>query len=210
VAMLDADDWVYPDKLAKQVEILSTHEDVFLVSCGMAIAGLQEGLIGVRGMGLGEQKIYTTPGKIPLAHAPSLFRRSGVRQVVYDQKMKIASDSDFLRRVLIGKRYFVMHYVGYCYRELASARIGKIVAGYYYNSRGLAKFLKVRPLSIGWQIIMETAKILVYLAFCPLGLFRVLIKRRSRIPSEAERVEFHRAKTAVQTVHDRILSAKAS
>ncbi len=208
-AMLDADDWLYPEKLAKQVETIKTSGDLFLVSCGMAIAGLDGNLLGVRAAGSGERARYLRPGDLPVAHASSLFRRDGFGHVGYDIKMKMASDSDFLRRTMLGRTYVVMPYVGYCYRELGSARLGKIVAGYYYNARGLAKFLKAKPLPVAWCILQELGKMVVYLILGPLGLFRVLIRRRSRPPSDAEREEFLRAKAVVEAVHERILAEKS-
>lgn len=210
IGMLDADDWIYPDKIAKQVEVLSSNKDVFLVSCGMAITGDGEKLMGIRATGAGKERLYTTPEKLPVAHAPSLFRNEGLENIKYDSTMRMASDSDFLRRMLLGKKFVVMPYVGYCYRELSSARFGKAIAGYYYNVRGLLKFFKAKPFPIGWQVVKEISKVLVYLVLYPLGLFSLLIKRRSRFPSLAEKEEYYRAREAVQVAYDRLTNMKTS
>ncbi len=111
-----------------------------------------------------------------------------------------------MRRILFNKKYVILPYVGYCYRELESASLRKTVAGYYYNTRGLAKFFRARPVPIGWRMILEIAKIPVFALTYPFGLFRALIKSRSRTPSQAEREDFSKAKAAVQAVYDRIVA----
>jgi glycosyltransferase involved in cell wall biosynthesis len=206
LAMLDADDWSYPDRLEMQVGSLSSNRDVFLVSCGMAIVGLNGDILGVRAEGLGRIAVLDSPVRIPVAHAPSMLRLEGIAGTAYDQQMRMASDSDFMRRILFNKKYVILPYVGYCYRELESASLRKTVAGYYYNTRGLAKFFRARPVPIGWRMILEIAKIPVFALTYPFGLFRALIKSRSRTPSQAEREDFSKAKAAVQAVYDRIVA----
>lgn len=208
LGMLDADDWVFPDKLEKQVDALLANPDVSLVSCGMAIVGHNGNLFGVRAMGTGKEETCQRPGKIPVAHAPSLFRRKDAGALSYDFHLRTSIDADFLRRLLLGRNYIDMPYIGYCYREIESARLSKVLAGYVYNIRGLAKFFVSWPLVIGWTIAKEMSKIPIYLVLGPLGLFEYLIKKRSRSADEAEKENFLRMKAAVQDVYNRLDSTQ--
>jgi len=204
LAMLDSDDWYFPDKLEKQAALILREPGVTLVSCGMAVSDKNNDIIGIRAVGNGAINRYRKPGPLPVAHAPSLFRKTDAASRGYDLHLRSSTDSDFLRHLLLGRKYIVMPYVGYGYRELDSARLAKIVAGHYYNARGLAKFFRSNPFSIGWQIVQEMGKILVFLVAGPLGFFGFLIRRRSMPPDREEREYFLIMRAAVQAVYDRL------
>lgn len=201
LAMLDADDWYYPDKLEKQIAFIIAEPDVALVSCGMAISDRNNDIVGVRAIGSGRKNRYRKPGPLPVAHAPSLFWRKDAAALDYDLVLRYALDADFLRRLLLGREFVVLPYIGYGYRELDSARLSKIIATYFYNIRGLTKFFRTNPFSIGWQIAKEWGKILTYLIAGALGFFKFLISKRSRPPDESEREEFLRMRAAVEAVY---------
>lgn len=210
LGMLDADDWIFPDKLEKQVDILLANPDVSLTSCGMAIAGQDGNLVGIRAVGTGQKKNLRRPGKVPLAHAPSLLRIKEIGQLAYDIRLRFASDSDFLRRYLFGRNYIILPDIGYCYSEIESAKLPKVLAGYICNIRGLVKYLSYQPFCISWEIAMEMCKYLLYFFLGSLGLFEFLIRLRSRPPDKAENERFLKMRAVVQSVYDGLCGTRKS
>ncbi len=57
LGMLDADDWLFPTKLARQVEALNATPAAALVSTGMAVVDRSEQLVGVRCQGRPETNL---------------------------------------------------------------------------------------------------------------------------------------------------------
>jgi len=51
LAMVDADDWIYPDKLEKQVEVMTADPSVTVVGTGIGIIDSSHNLAGVRAQG---------------------------------------------------------------------------------------------------------------------------------------------------------------
>jgi glycosyltransferase involved in cell wall biosynthesis len=200
IAMLDADDWIYPDKLQNQVEVMLENEDVSLVSCGMAIMDREENFVGIRGKGSGSKLTYLRPGKVPVAHAPSMIRASHIGKLTYDARFRLAQDVDFLRRFLFGRRYVNENFIGYSYSEIKSARLTKILSAYTFNIRGMLKFFTRSPFYIGLMTMKELAKLIRTAFLGAIGFFDQIIKHRSRIPTESEKNGFNAAKLVVERI----------
>jgi glycosyltransferase involved in cell wall biosynthesis len=202
LGMLDADDWYYPDKLLSQVKVMRERPELSLVSCGMAIGDRSNDLTGIRSNGDGLARRYSKPGKVPVAHAPSVLRMAHIGELSFDIMQKVAADTDFLRRFLMGREYLVIPKVGYFYREIVTAKVSRVLRNYLYNIRGLLKFLRKYPLPVIFEVGMEFGKVLVYALLAPLGFLRFLIRNRSKLPEEKEREEFLRARATVEQIAD--------
>lgn len=196
ITMLDADDWLYPGKLAQQVAFLESHPDVALHSMGMAISNGEE-LISVRRSQVVIDREFDLNHRLFIPHAPSMIRRSSIGDVSYDSRFKLAQDQDFLRRVLIGKRYIVVPEIGYCYNEVSSVNVKKIFKGYLYNSFGYLKLMQQFGLRAFFFAALELIKPIVLLWRYLRGGQKYVLASRSESPSIEEFAEFAAAKGLV-------------
>lgn len=182
ITMLDADDWLYPDKIAFQVDFLESNPEVSLHSMAMAIVD-GDSIFSVRRAVVNIDKQLNHLHRTFIPHAPSMIRRSSIGNVTYDSKFKLAQDQDFLRRVIVGKRYFVSTKIGYCYSEIQSVNIKKIIRGYFYNSRGYLKLFSSFGLKSVIYFVIEISKIpYTLIVFLARGE-RYILDSRSKEPS---------------------------
>lgn len=189
ITMLDADDWLYPDKIAFQVGFLEKNPEVVLHSMAMAIVDGDE-IVSVRRAENDIDRNLNDLHKIFIPHAPSMIRYSCIGDVTYDSRFKLAQDQDFLRRVLVGKRYYVSTKVGYCYSEVQSVNIRKIIKGYFYNSRGYLKLFPHFKHKALKYFILEVSKIPYTLVIFLAKGERHIIDSRSKITSVKDIEEF--------------------
>ena len=206
LAMLDADDWIYPEKLAKQVQILASFPDVALVSTSMAIFDQHGKLVSVRRWQDDQPNIFNIPAIVPLPHAPSMFRASTVGDIQYDSKMKYSQDVDFLRHYLLGKKYFVLSDILYAYGEIESVGVKKMVLGTAYNIRGMGKFFWAYPKNVFQNMVISFIKMVCYMICGLFGLKKFILKHRSLTFSAEEFNSYNIAKNRIQNVYDSIFS----
>ncbi len=196
ITMLDADDWIYPEKLEKQVEFLEANQDVVLHSMGMAISD-GEDIVSVRKTDAVVSRKFDRLHRTFIPHAPSMIRRNAIGNVSYDSRFKLAQDQDFLRRVLIGKRYVVVPDVGYCYSEVQSVSVSKVFRGYFYNGLGYLKLAGSFGFSAVLFALVEFGKPLVVLVRYLKGGRKYVLEKRSAVPCASDRADFEVAKGQV-------------
>lgn len=189
VAMLDADDWYYHDKLEKQVDFLDKHPEVDLVSCGMVIQK-NEQCIGIRGVQSENIASFDKPMPVPVPHASSMFRYKIINLHTYDLAFKLGQDMDFLRRILIGKKYAKLNYAGYVYDEYISNNPVKIASSYQFSAKGYLKFLKDYPVISLKYAILEYLKIIRLKIYTKLFGFNSILEKRSNSVTEVQKFEF--------------------
>lgn len=152
LAMIDADDWIYPSKLEQQVHILETHSELALVSCGMAIVDSENNLLGIRAERL-EFLTYeplNAPCLIPVAHASSMIRLSIAKSVGYDRQLYQTEDTEFLLRILMKYPFAVAGKPQYVYAEHAhSVDINVIVRSHIDLLKIYSKYFRKFPLETG-------------------------------------------------------------
>lgn len=201
LCILDADDWMYPDRVRKQVEALDATREAAMVSAGMAIVDLDNRLVGVRGFGRGTEvglsKVYNRPNLPPFGHAPSMLRRSVVGTVRHDPRLKLSQDVDFLIRLLLGRRYYLMPDILYVYAEHASASADKLLSS-HRNTRVIhRKYLLRYPTTAARNWLTSLGKTAAYRGLFALGLEHQILKARSMRPSSEQALEFERARSIV-------------
>ncbi len=203
VTMLDSDDWMYPDKLSYQVAILEENRDVTLISMGMAITDGGD-LVSVR-RGFSERAdVRRVVPKTSIPHAPSMIRREDIGDTRYDPKFKLAQDQDFLRRVLVGKKYMLLPKIGYCYSEMQSVTYSKIVRGYIYNAFGYLKMFKYGAGESLLLAFMEALKIPYTVLIVLFKGRRHLLGSRGTPALDSEIIEFATARCSVNAVYKRL------
>jgi glycosyltransferase involved in cell wall biosynthesis len=196
ISFLDGDDWIYPTKLREQVELLSTQPNIAIVSTGMAISNQNGELTGIRNTELGKSEMNVSLshlGMPPLAFAPSMMRADLAKETGFDTSFPISEDVDFLLRALLGKRYAVLPFPLYVYREQGSASINKVSAALNYCCRMFMKQFDRYPLRCTIEIGKARGKQMIYHAAAAVGLWEEIIARRSRPPSAAERQQYQDA-----------------
>ncbi|HJF26965.1 MAG TPA: glycosyltransferase [Acinetobacter lwoffii] len=189
IAMLDADDWYYHDKLEKQLDFFQQHPEVDLVSCGMVI---QKGdqCVGVRGGGEEKIALFAKPEPVPVPHASSMFRANVANGQEYDLNFKLGQDMDFLRRIMLGKKYAKLNYAGYVYDEYISNNPQKIAQSYQFSAKGYLKFLSRYPSIAMKYAVLEYIKLIRLKIYTKTIGFDALLEKRSQYATALQKDEF--------------------
>lgn len=206
IAMLDADDWYYDDKLEKQVKIFINHPEVTLVSCGMAIENPNSVIVGIRLIGDDKVRSFDKPSKVPVPHAPSMYRASKLKAEKYDYRLKLGQDTDFIRRILINESYILLDYIGYVYGEYSSNNPIKTIKSYSYSSISYLKFFKDYPLTSSYNSILEVMKIPRALLYSIFGQYDKLLATRSKSPNKKQIEEFNKQKSKLHNISSKALN----
>jgi glycosyltransferase involved in cell wall biosynthesis len=196
IAFLDADDWIYPEKLLRQAELLEAEPALAIVSTGMAISNAKNELVGVRNTN-SNAPIIRDPlkrlGMPPLAFAPSMIVSDLAKTTGFDPSFPIAEDVDFLLRAMSGQRYAMLPLPLYVYREPGSATLAKVSSALGYCCQMFEKQLEQHPVESAIEIAKSRGKQLIYHSASALGLWDYMITRRSRIPSDVDFQQYHNA-----------------
>ena len=207
LCMLDADDWIYSDKLQKQIEVMESNPEIVLVSTGMAIVNGQNELAGVRCRGnssaiLGPFNKLVMP---PVAHAPSMIRMSNAKQVKYDQNFLLGQDVDFLLKILWNNYWCILSDITYVYSEYDSVTLKKVLQAHFFNRQMFWKYKQRFPIASRVNIAKAIAKSFIYRIFFSLGLGSYLINKRSQRPGTEDLKNFHSARQTVLNTSERLV-----
>lgn len=201
LAMVDADDWIYPEKLERQVASMLAHPELVLVSAGMMILEQDGSPAGVRCVGpapgLMALPEFRRLGSVPVAHGPTMVRMAVAKQMRYDTVLKHSEDMDFLLRVLLGRRYGVSGDLHYVYSEHASVTPEKILHSLELNRHIYRNYLTSNPVASRAQLFVTWGKSIAYRAAFRLGLHERMVRHRSATPSSDQFREFEQARAAV-------------
>lgn len=202
---LDADDWLYPEKLERQLAVIEGREEVAVVSTGTAIEDESQQLAGVRGKGTSSK--CETRGPIrrlaspPVGRAPSMVRMAVARLYAYNSSLRRSEDADFLLHVLLENRYCVMRDVLYAYREYRSASRREVLEAYRYRMQMFWAFRSRFPFAAPVRTAESALKWVLYWAAFAVKRADVLLQRRSEIPSEEDLRQFRNARQKVEQVY---------
>jgi glycosyltransferase involved in cell wall biosynthesis len=206
IAMLDADDWIYTDKLQRQVDILDSDPSLSLVSGAFGIEDQRGRLCGVRG-GRPDRRVVTRRNDSLVPHLPfaaSMFRREIANGHTYDSRLEMAEDQDYLNRITAGRHYALLSDVLYVYRELRTATLDKALR----TNACLQKSILARradfPVKSLWLTCREKAKRPVYRTAHALGMWDAVVSRRSRQPTGAEQMKYLSQAEEVRAIAQRI------
>jgi glycosyltransferase involved in cell wall biosynthesis len=205
IAFLDADDWMYPEKLGDQKAVLEAEPSVALISTGMAISNSSDQLVGVRTRSQKTFAIYPPMqhlGMPPFAFAPSMIVGELARNTGFDRSFPISEDVDFLVRVLAGKRYAILHSPLYVYREQGLVSPEKVQTSLSYCCRMFAKQFDRHPVETVFEIAKVRGKQFIYHTASACGLWDYVINHRSQIPNAADHRRFHDAR---QIISERVV-----
>lgn len=201
LAMLDADDWIYPEKLDRQVMAIENHPEIALISAGMMIIDNNGWPAGVRctgpTTGITVFPAFTRLAHPPIAHGPSLIRMDAAKQVAYDKTLQFSEDMDFLLHVMLGKPYALIGEALYVYSEHESVTKDKILKSLNCNLRIFRKYRKMHPLSSRIRLIEIVGKMITYHIGFSLGLHEKILSRRSPSPTRHQLQDYSVARAKV-------------
>lgn len=134
IARMDADDVSFPQRFARQAELMVRDAGLDLVACdALVFAG--DAMVGRMGAGRSHDEIVARPhAGFPLPH-PTWFGRAGwFRRNRYDERMTKAQDQELLLRT---------------YRRSRFGAVPEILLGYRQDRLNLPKMLRGRRLYAG-------------------------------------------------------------
>lgn len=212
LCMLDADDWIYPNKIKRQVELLEANPDLAVLSTGMAIVDENNNIAGVRGYRTNSTQytIYASldkPIAPPIPFAPSMLRSKIAKKFKFDTEFKIAEDKDFLLRILLEHQFGVTSEISYVYTELESITLDKITRSLKNNRQMYSKYLTRFPLQATKSILSSYTKDFIYRGMFGMGHGDKLISNRSTAPSSIDKQKFEDAKVIVMSNYQKLFDS---
>jgi glycosyltransferase involved in cell wall biosynthesis len=205
LAFLDADDWLFPDKLAKQVSLMESHPDIAVLSACCVITDAEGNAVGVTRTGIEPGSSLTRgrmayPGPPPLSFPPCMIRMSALGDARFNPELRRSQDSDFLIQVMLGKQYAVSSDLLYAYSQAEAANLQKTLEGYRYRVRCYRQYTRSHPLRSRAEIAKTAVRMGIYTVAGWLRAERHLISRRWRPITPDAEAAYAQAKAEVMRV----------
>jgi glycosyltransferase involved in cell wall biosynthesis len=202
LAFLDADDWLFPDKLATQVSLMHAHPEIAVVSGGSVITDGVGDAIGLFDPGLEPGQSFTIaemrhPGRPPLSFPPCMVRMRAARGARFKPEFRRSQDSDFLIQAMLGKRYGVSSDLVYAYSQAQAANLEKTLEGYHYRLRCYSQYTGQFPFRARSEMVKTLARIGAYKVAGWLGAEKRLIDRRWQPITPEAKAAYGAAKAVV-------------
>lgn len=203
LAFCDADDWMYPDRLATHLRWFDADPRIAAVSVAAAITDQRCAMIGVQkpngGRTLPRVASFERPAPPPLLFPASMIDLDLAKRTGFDPAFRRSQDSDFLIRALLGRHYALSPEVLYGYSQGAAADLARTLEGYRYRVRAHLKHARTHPLRVAGTVVVTGMKMASYRVAGSVGLDDKLIQRRwSHEVSSDERAQFERALEVVR------------
>jgi len=205
LCMLDADDWMYPCRIRRQVETLEREPRASLVSSAMAVVDDRNEIIGVRATmsqtrGGGALRRFSRVGQPPMSYPASMVRMTVMQGFRYDPDFPTVEDIDMLLTVLLGRDYCILPEPCYGYSEHFRTPLRAITLAHFYVRKAFRKHRNRFPVSSRCEVLKSHLKSIgCRLAFAA-GCGKSLIARRTRRPTAGEVECFLQARESVRTV----------
>lgn len=214
LCMIDADDWIYPEKIKHQVEVMEANPDLAVLSTDMAVVDAGNRVSGIRtnsavNSGLSIFPRLSRPNIPPVFHGPSIIKMELAKNVGYDLNFHLAEDIDFLLRIITQHNFGHLSKVTYVYSELESITINKILQSLRLAHRIFSKYQDQYPVTSYSNHAILIVKELIYRAGFATGFGQRLIERRSQRPTEKLVDEFYRARKTVYTIGNVLFSGSS-
>jgi glycosyltransferase involved in cell wall biosynthesis len=203
LAMVDADDWIYPTKLATQLTVADREPGAVAISMAMAVVGEADALVGIHSrLGPADRPQHIGPwtriGRLPIPHAPSLLDGERARRTGFDPAFRFSEDAEFLTRLLLDQRMVLLPEVGYAYAEPGSITLDKALASYSATRRIMRRHARRFPVRSTAQQLALYGKGLVWRLASATGQEQRVLALHHREPTPAERAAYERALAVVR------------
>lgn len=196
MTMLDADDWLFPEKFARQLDVFAAHPDLALVSSGMNVVNGDNELTHVQGRSDQSVEVLGPWDKlsVPFSHAASMIKLDTLALYPYDPRLPRCQDQDFLMRLLRGRYGAIIHAPLYVYWQEYGPRVEKTTLdSLYYQRIVYQKHLTARPLEAAPKWLVARIKHPIYRLASTVGMGQRLFDRRYNQPSQEDKQALSRA-----------------
>jgi glycosyltransferase involved in cell wall biosynthesis len=208
LGFLDADDWLFPNKLKHQVALMHEHPEITVLGAACIITDAAGNAMGQTRTGLGphqELAIHRLArlGPPPLGFPPCMVRMDAARHAHFNPAFRRSQDSDFLLKVMLGRTYGMSATPLYAYSQAEAASLDKTLEGYRYRLRCYGQYTERYPLRSRTQMAKTIARMGIYKTA---GLFHAeqpLIARRwAKLSREAEDAFRDAKRTVTRAAND--------
>ena len=203
VARLDADDMLHPERLERQLRVLSEQPSVDLVSTAMANIRADGELLSIAGDGPLRADPRSVLRRGLLSHGTMTARRAWMLANPYSEQYPRAEDHDLFVRTYGTVRVEHLNEALYLlrYRKEAEGMLRDYIATRRDNRRVIRKHGRpmVGRLALAPILAESFAKEAVFRVVTALGRQGALIARRGRPPTAAER---HEAADALRRIRE--------
>jgi len=181
IARMDADDLMSPERLAIQIEALSSQPDIDLISCGLFSIKNNSTLIGIRGE---EYNNYTFDDLIwkrkKFVHAALLARKSWFKRNPYNQKIPLIEDTELWLRAAKKNDFKAISLASplYIYREEDNITTQKLLKAYALERKFLSGMIENTNDRILYTI-QSTLKTSTIIILNYLGILSLLQRKRN-------------------------------
>lgn len=200
VARMDADDLIHPQRLEKQVALLTRDPQLDAAGCSLLVFDHARGATGWRAMPEDHAAICAAPlHGFRLVHATVVARTEWLRKFPYNPENRYCEDLELWLSCYRSSRFANLPEPLYYYREFESFRLGK----YTRAKASLVSFLWKRRREFGSgrtaaACLRHAACIPAYALAELTGLRGRLLQRRSRPLEPALRAQFEQAWEKIQ------------
>jgi len=198
ILRMDADDLMLPNRIEKQLEII-TNDNVDIVTSGVYSVLNNLEIVGIRGMNYNSVKFQDILSrKVGITHAALLAKKSWYERNKYDETLSIAQDLDLWLRTSKKDDLKIISIAEplYIYREENNVTKKKLLRA-YYNERNMIR--KYGETSFNELIFKSYLKSLAVVVLGLIGKIDILQKNRGKKVISTKQID---------TYHDAILKIK--
>lgn len=192
MSFLDSDDFLHEDKIRRQVEILESDSEIYLVSCSALCfgdKGTPQNILGSP-KNDGIRKISFKDGNpLPIMMPSSMIRTTEAKRFNYNSSLEVGEDFDYFSRYLDGHLYVVTGDLHYFYYVQETK--GPKILSYSWKSIFSGIALMKRRFMSGLRLTTTAvAKTIVYAITLPIVGSQYYMRRRGIPSSSHEQMEF--------------------
>jgi len=190
IAWQDADDWSYPERLARQQDFLQAHPDVIAVGTGAAVVDSRERLMGIRCDRSFGPRLLDELEAPPIVHPTLMLRREYLSGQSYPSQLRVSEDLVFMTKAFRGRPFANLGEPLYCYREEQSQSVAKYWGSTRVRISTHWQSASRRPARAAAQVAISAGKAVLYTAAAGCGARGWLYRRRQR-RAEASEIQRH-------------------
>lgn len=198
ILRMDADDLMLPNRIEKQLEIM-TNGNVDIVTSGVYSVLNNLEIVGIRGMNYNSVKFQDILSrKVGITHAALLAKKSWYERNKYDETLSIAQDLDLWLRTSKKNDLKIISIAEplYIYREENNVTKKKLLRA-YNNERNMIR--KYGEISLNELIFKSYLKSLAVVVLGLIGKIDILQKNRGKKVISTKQIDIY---------HDAILKIK--
>ncbi len=196
LTVLDADDWIYPYKIERQLAALEEYQDpdILLASSGMIVVNADDAPIGSFCPITCSDVVVVGPHRrldIPdMLWITSLIRMPAAKSGEFDGRMLRGQDKDFLLQIMYGKRFVALPEVTYVRRENLMGNRKKILSSHRFRRKRYRKHFTKDPLGATGGLLTSLIKTVLYRLLFLTGQTSLIKRQRYNGVSSEEEAEY--------------------